>query len=80
MHNTQTDIPCRKGDTVIFTFEDGSEEEAIVKYGVCSENKKETTNLLFASLKNGKSYLVGIDGKFVPSKKSFLKTRMKLHD
>ncbi len=72
-----TDIPCKKGDIVIFSFEDGSEEEAEVKYGLNVSTDEEDKQLSFAKLKDGRCYLVGINEKFFPAKTTMIQTRMK---
>ena len=72
-----TDIPCTKGDIVIFTFGDGSEEEAEVTYGLNVATDEEDKLLSFAKLKDGRCYLVGINGKFFPARTTLIKTRMK---
>ena len=69
-----SDIPCRKGDIVIFTHNDGTEEECAVKYGKDAKTDQESPMLSFIKLQNGQTYLVGIDGKFLGKNKSI---RMK---
>ena len=60
-----SDIPCRKGDIVIFTHNDGTEEECVVRYGKNTKTGEENSIMSFIKTKDDNTYLVGVDEKFI---------------
>lgn len=53
-----------KGDVIIHTHMDGTEEEAIIRYGK-NEVGEETASLGFYTLANGRTYLASVAGKLM---------------
>lgn len=61
-------VYVEKGDTIVFTHDDGTKEVCKLQLGesVAADGKKTEDSLLgFVTLTNGKSYLCSINGKLL---------------